>query len=964
MKCILYCFSLLSCLFGYSQNPHPLHDKNLEAQQKWVDSVYASLSTKEKIAQLFMVDVFSEKDDRHTHQAQFLIENYGIGGIIFSKGGPQRQAKLTNQYQQASRVPLLIGMDAEWGLAMRLDSTYAFPWNMTLGAIQDPEIVKKIGKQVGLHSKRLGVHINFAPVADINTNPANPIIGNRSFGENKERVAAHAIAFMNGMHEAGILSNAKHFPGHGDTDQDSHKTLPSILFSSQRIHEVELYPFKKLFAAGVSSVMVAHLQVPHLEPTKDLPTTLSQQVVTKLLQDSLQFKGLVITDALNMKGVSKHSSPGKVDLEAFLAGNDVLLISENIPQAIEEIHQAYVNEVFTEKRLAHSVKKILMAKYKVGLHHTNFVETHKLVEDLNTIANEALEEEAFQKAITLVKNDLGIFPMHFTPSTKIAYIQLGKDDNTAFIETMHRYQEVTIFKNHENLLTALANYDAVILGHHVSSASPWKSYAISEADKALIDLVSKHKKTFLVNFASPYALSNLKSYIHIEAILQVYQNTPIAQKVAGQALFGGQAVSGKLPVSIRNSFPEGTGLYSKKEAVFGFSNPINQGFDVEELAHIDTLAQEILKEKMAPGFQLLVARKGDIIYQKNFGYHTYAQKIPVSNHSIYDLASLTKILATLPMLMLAEEQGYLSIENSKLGDLSEIYNASNKAEISLKRLLSHYAGLKAWIPFYEHTLKNPAQYYRNVSSSEFSIPVTKEMFLRTDYKDSIFYEILQSEVNSKIEYQYSDLPFYLLKDYLEEVFDGRLDELVNSYFYSSMGLQNLRYNPLQSFKSEQIVPSENDTLWRKQIVQGNVHDQGAAMLGGVGGHAGLFGNAEDVAKMMLLYINGGKFGGKHYLRQETIDTFNTCYFCEEEVRRGVVFDKPQLEDEGPTCGCVSMSSFGHSGFTGTYAWADPEKEIIYVFLSNRTFPDASNVKLIKSNVRTRIQQAIYDALLE
>lgn len=964
MKLFWFCIVVFTSTFFYAQEQHPLVSSDAEQQEKWVDSIYKSLTTKEKIAQLFMVDIFSEKDDKHTNRAQFLIENYGIGGVIFSKGGPYRQAKLTNQYQAASKVPLLIGMDAEWGLAMRLDSTYAFPWNMTLGAITDANVVKKVGRQIGEHNKRLGVHINFAPVADLNTNPKNPIIGNRSFGEDKERVSTNAIAFMQGMHDAGVLSNAKHFPGHGDTDQDSHKTLPSILFSEDRIKSVELYPFKELFKAGVSSVMVAHLNVPSLEEKKNLPTTLSQKVVTNLLQNELKFQGLVITDALNMKGVSQYNKPGKVDLDAFLAGNDILLISEDIPQAIEEIHQAYVDEVFSEERLAHSVKKILMAKYKVGLHENKLVNTNQLYADLNNLENEAIEKSAFLNAVTLVKNDLGVFPILYTPDAKIAYIRLGEDDGSHFLKMMNAYQKVDELTINEDLQTNLEAYDHVVIGHHISSANPWKSFTFSKEDKNLIDLISKQKSTFLFNFASPYAISNLNSYINIEAIVQVYQNTEIAQQVAAQMLFGAQAVKGKLPVSIRNSFPVGTGFKSKKESLFGFNYPSNLGFDAKELSKIDTIAQEILNEKMAPGFQILVARKGEVVYRKNFGYHTYQKDKPVNDASIYDLASLTKILGTLPILMMAEEQALIDIETSTLSDLLVAYETSDKGGISLKRMLSHYAGLQAWIPFYKKTIDNFDDYYRSEFSDDFSIPVAHELFLRTDYKDSIFLQIKDSKLRTEKDYKYSDLPFYFLKEYLEEAYGNSMEVLTEDFFYHSMGLSNLKYFPKNHFKIADIVPSENDTLWRKQVVKGTVHDQGAAMLGGVGGHAGLFGNADDVAKMMLLFVNGGNYGGKQYLQPSTINKFNTCYFCEEEVRRGIIFDKPQLEDEGPTCGCLSMNSFGHSGFTGTYTWADPDEEIIYVFLSNRTFPDASNKKLIKSNARTRIQEVIYNAIIE
>ncbi len=962
--CFFLIFSLFS-IFHLSAQINPLLAKDKAKQEKWVDSVYNSLSTKEKIAQLFMVDVFSSKDDRHTNKAKFLIENYGIGGVIFSKGGPVRQAALNNSFQKASKVPLLIGMDAEWGLSMRLDSTFAFPWNMTLGAIQNPDVIKKVGYQIGKHNKRLGVHINFAPVADLNTNPKNPIIGNRSFGENKDRVATNAIAFMEGMKDAGVLSNAKHFPGHGDTSQDSHKTLPSINFNEERIRNIELYPFQKLFEAGVHSVMVAHLNIPSLVSESGLPTTLSQKVVSELLQDELNFKGLVITDALNMKGVSQYSKPGKVDLDAFLAGNDILLISEDIPQAIEEIHAAYVDKVFNEKRLARSVKKILMAKYLAGLHHTKLVDQQNLISDLNDIESKAAEELAFENALTLVKNDMGIVPILNSQKENIAYVELGTTSGEQFYKMLTKYKSVDLLSIEDvSNQTKLNTYDKIIIGYHVSTANPWISYSLSNEDKKIIDFISKKTTTFLVNFASPYALSDLNSYVNIEVILQAYQNTESAQKIAAQILFGAKPALGKLPVSIRNTFPEGTGLQTKPVTRFGYANPINLGFNYHKFSKIDSIAKEILDEEMAPGFQILVAKNNQIVYQKNFGYHTYDKEIKVEDNSIYDLASLTKILGTLPILMLAQEQALLDVEKTKISEILDEYKNTNKADLSLKRMFSHYAGLQAWIPFYQNTLENFDSYYKTTYSAEFSIPVASQLFLRTDYRDSIFKQIKESELLTQVEYKYSDLPFYIIKPYLEKVYNAPINELAENFFYENMQLDHLRYFPLNYFNLNQITPSENDEIWRKQVVQGTVHDQGAAMLGGVGGHAGLFGNAEDVAKMMLMYNAGGNYAGKQYLLPQTIDKFNTCYYCEDEVRRGLIFDKPQLDEVGPTCGCLSMNSFGHSGFTGTYAWADPDEDIIYVFLSNRTFPDANNKKLITSNARTRIQEVIYEALNE
>lgn len=945
----------------YAQNP--LFVDDLQQQRKWVDSVYKGMTLDEKIGQLFMIDVFSSKSKSEISQLKKTIKKYDLGGVIFSKGGPQRQAKITNDIQQDAKIPLLIGMDAEWGLAMRLDSTFAFPWNMTLGAIQDTEIVKQVGYQIGKHNRRLGVHINFAPVVDINTNPENPIIGNRSFGETKEIVSENALAFMNGMHEAGILSNAKHFPGHGDTSQDSHKTLPTIDFSEDRIKNIELFPFQKLFDEGVSSVMVAHLNVPSLDPTMNFPSSLSKPIVTDLLKNELNFDGLVITDALNMKGVSNFDEAGEVDVQALKAGSDILLISEDIPKAIQKIKEALRKGEITEKRLASSVKKILYAKYKVGLNDFQPVETENLIEDLNKTENKAIYQKAIQNAVTLIKNDIGILPISDLAYQNTAYLKLGDDSGDEFFKMLNQFAKVQRIEsdNLEDIKSELKKFDRVIIGYHKSDESPWTSYKFSEKEIRWIDEISKANKSILVNFTRPYSLLDLKSYINIDGIIQAYQNSEIAQKVVAQQIFGALPIRGKLPVSITSAFPVGTGYNFSDNGRLGFDYPQNLGFNPEKLMDIDSIAKTAIEEKMTPGMQILIARKGKVIYNKNFGYHTYDQKKPVKENDVYDLASVTKILATLPILMTLEEENKINLDTKLVEILPELAN-SNKANISIKDMLTHYARLESWIPFYLNTLEDSEKYYREKSSVDFNIKITDDMYLRSDFKDSIHNTITDSELRDELEYKYSDLPYYFLKEYIEREIESTLDEIVYEYFYKSMGIQNLKFFPLKHFDKNTIVPTEKDEIWRKTLLQGTVHDQGAAMLGGVGGHAGLFGNATDVAKFMQMYLNGGYYGDKRYFSQTTIDKFNTCYYCDNEVRRGVGFDKPQLDEVGPTCGCLSMTSFGHSGFTGTYAWADPDKEIVYVFLSNRIHPDASNKKLIEEDIRTKIQAIIYQAL--
>lgn len=947
----------------------PLVAEDALAQRTWVNTQYQSLSLEERVGQLFMVRVTSHQDDATQGKAEALIEAHGIGGIIFSKGGPVRQAQRTNAYQSRSKIPLLIGMDAEWGLAMRLDSTYAFPWNMTLGAIQKNTLIEKIGFQIGKHAKRLGVHINFSPDIDVNSNPDNPIIGNRSFGEDPRRVAQKGIAFAQGMERAGVLSCGKHFPGHGDTATDSHKTLPVIHASRDQMALTELYPFKAFIKKGLSAVMVAHLAVPSLEARKGRPSTLSQRIVSGVLQDELGFKGLIITDALNMKGVSEFAGAGTVALEAFLAGNDILLMPEDLRQAKAKLIDAYHAGIFSEARLALSVKKILRAKYKAGLHNYRPIRLEQLYEDLNSLENTLLYEEALENAITVVKNEASLLPIQHLETKKIAYVAFGEASGADFLHTLQKYAEVTPIhaKNTVGYRHALAQYNLVIIGLHQSDKNPWKPYTFSKNELFWLQEIARlnHSTTLLTVFAKPYALLDVAHFNTIDAVVIAYQNSTLAQETAAELIFGAIGASGKLPVSAHAEFPVHSGIALKPLQRLGYSIPERVGLDSKKLAEVDRLVQVGLDSLMFPGAQVLVAKKGKIVYNKSFGKPTYTAQAPLTEHHIYDLASLTKILATLPLLMRMEEEGKIAL-NDTFGDLIPAYKHSEVQDVTVLRALSHYSGLPAWIPFYKATLteagKPSPEFYSKRPAPGSSYKVADGLYLTNAYQDSIYRNIGQQQLCAN-QYQYSDVPYYVLKKYIEDTYRKPLDELIDTFLYKPMGLYRTTFNPLKRFPKHTIVPTEKDDYFRYQIVQGYVHDMGAAMQGGVGGHAGLFSHAEDVAKLMQMYLQGGTYGGKRFIKKRTVKKFNTCYFCHKEVRRGVGFDKPQHEGEGPTCGCVSPKSFGHSGFTGTYTWADPEEALIYVFLSNRTYPTATNTLLQASDLRTRIQQAIYNAIL-
>ena len=943
--------------------------KDSDAETRWVDSIYSKMSVREKFGQLFMVSAYSNKDSVHKNSVKKLIEEYKVGGLIFFQGSPIRQAKLTNEYQAKAKVPLFIGLDAEWGLSMRLDSTYVFPWNMTLGAIQDLSLIEQVGIQMGAEAKRMGIHFNFAPVLDINTNPKNPIIGNRSFGESKTNVSDKAVALMNGVQSQGVFTTGKHFPGHGDTSTDSHYTLPLVTFSKERIDLVELYPYKRMFDEGLASVMVGHLNIPSLENKQNYPSSASYNVVTNLLQKQMGFEGLIITDGLAMKGASDFKGAGDLELAVLLAGNDIFLGPENVPVAMIKLESYYKEGIITEARLSESVKKILRYKFKVGLNTYKPVEIKNLIADINPAQNEALSYKLYENAITVLKNEKEILPIKDL-SQKIAYVKLGDDINSSFVSTLKKYTEVTEVSNTDidSLNTELKKYDTVIIGYHKENKT-WAKQDFSDKEMLWLQEIAKHNKVILAVFAKPYTLLPITNFEDIEGLVVSYQNSSVSQIVSAELIFGAVAAKGKLPVSINKSFPVNHGLSTEKLNRLGFTTPENENMNSQILSKIDSIAKKAIDGKMTPGLQVLVARKGNVIFQKSFGTFTYENgSKQVNNSDLYDVASLTKMISTLPNVMQLYDRNKVRLD-TKLKKMVPIFSKTDKANISFKDLLTHYAGLQAWIPFYKATLNSDTspmdKYYSKVANAQFSTKVADNLFLRNDYHDTIMKLIAESPLSLKKEYKYSDFTFIILKEYLERKTKKPLEVLSQKNFYRSLGMNNTLYNPLTTFDKNNIAPSEVDTYFRHQVVQGHVHDMAAAMEGGVAGHAGIFSNAMDVAKMMQLFLQKGNYGNKTYFSTATFDVFNTSYYAAEGVQRGLGFDK-RIKKDGPTCGCVSEASFGHTGFTGNIAWVDPETEIVYVFLSNRTYPEVTSEgnKLARENIREEIQQIIQNAIIK
>jgi len=949
----------------------------LTVEETWSDSVLTSLSLKERIGQLFMVAAYSNKTAAHVAKIDALITENHIGGLIFFQGGPVRQARLTNRYQAKSKVPLLIAMDAEWGLGMRLDSTISYPRQMMLGAIQNDELIFRMGEDIALQCKRLGVHINFAPVVDVNVNPKNPVINSRSFGEQKEVVADKGIAYMRGMQKHHVLAVAKHFPGHGDTDKDSHKALPLISHNQNRLNDIELYPFKTLFDSGCGGVMVAHLLVPALDSTPNRATTLSPKVVTGLLKEKMGFQGLIFTDALNMKGVSNYYKPGEADLLALLAGNDVLLFPKDVPLAIKMIESAIKKGDLSEEELNAHVLKILKAKYWAGLNDVEPVSEVNLYEDLNKTKYERLYRQLIANSVTLLKNKGELIPYMELEHKKIASVAIGGKSPNYFQNKLKSYAKVELFhlakdasaEELKKLMVKLEPFSEVIVSFHKPSRSPSRHFGVTANSQKILKEISKLKSVTLVSFSNPYVFNWVKEVSYCNAVVMAYNDKITTQEITAQLLFGGVGAKGRIPVSA-GEFDAGMGMFTKAIR-FSFANPSDVGMDELQLVKIDSIANNAIKNGATPGCQILIVKDNAVIWNKAYGSHTYANKIKVKTDDIYDLASLTKVVATLPAIMQLVDAGSVSLDGTLGMYLPEYVKGTDYAQITLREMLAHQSGLRSWIPFYINTTENGVPRYDIYSlekSTKYPYRVANNLYINNAYPDSMMRIIVSKPLKESGEYKYSDLGYYFLKAIVEKISGQTLDTYVNEHFYSPMGMKTTGYLPRNNFPIAEIVPTENDTYFRNQLIQGDVHDPGAAMQGGVGGHAGVFSDAMDLAKIWQMYLNKGSYGGRKYIDSATVTEFTKCQYCKENDegnRRAVGFDKPvRGSDGGPTCSCVSYASFGHTGFTGTISWADPEENLIYIFLSNRIYPTAENRKLISMNVRTDIMEVIYSALHE
>lgn len=968
VRYFLFAFTLLACLFSDAQNPDFREWKKDTLCTRWVDSIYGQLTEEERIGQFFMLPAYTEGRTYDMDSVLRLIKEGKAGGVIFFKGSPVAEAEWTNRLQEAARIKCFVAIDGEWGLAMRLDSTISFPRQMTLGALRNNNLVYEMGREIGRECRREGININFAPDIDVNNNPNNPIINERSFGEDKFKVALKGIEYMDGLQDEGVLACAKHFPGHGDVDKDSHLELPSVLKSAGSIDSLELYPFKVLFNNDVGSVMVAHLNVPSLDPDSASTTSLSRKVVTDLLKATLGFDGLVFSDALNMKGVAKAYKPGTVDSIAFMAGDDILVFSEDVESGIAKIKMAVDSGAISPIEFEERVKKVLAYKYKLGLNKPYVpVSTENLYADLNNTRALALQHRLFEEAITIPANPDNRLPLRNWNYKRVASLSIGNHGESEFQQNISNYEEMDFFNLRPGLngdgldilMDTLAKYDLVIIDLHGMSRQAAKNYNVTDETKKFVEALTGRTKVVLVVFGNPYSLANFE---YMPWIMEAYEDNESTNMAAANALFGAEKISGRLPVTASKGFPAGAGFFSDTIYRLKIAIPEEVGIASADLKQMDDIVQKGIEDKAFPGCQLLVAKNNSVIFNKCYGHLTYSDGKEVEPDDLYDLASITKVAATtLALMKLYDEKKFDPAKT--VGDYLPLPKDATIKNLRLSDVLTHQAGLKAFFVFYKATTGgNFSQYYRKVADSTFNVRVADSLFIRSDYPDTMWNIIVHSPVDPHPKYVYSDNDFYILQKIVEKITGEKLNDYVEENFYRPMGLSRIGFKPLKRYPLDRIAPTEMDTDFRRELVWGYVHDPGAAMYGQVAGHAGLFSDAFDLAAVFQMLLNGGVYDGKRFLDSSTIQLFTSRQSTIS--RRGYGFDKPEpdITRASPCYDGVPLSTFGHTGFTGTCVWSDPENDLTYIFLSNRVYPNAENNLLVKMNIRTDLQEVIYKAM--
>lgn len=991
MKCfksivITLCLVCLSIQMN-AVTPNLLKNANQKEMEKWVSAQFKRMSEDERIAQLITVTVSPVS----TQQAVIdkYIKDYHVGGVIYAESDILKQAAMNNYMQSISRMPLLISIDGEWGLAMRLEDAPMFPRNMALGAVTDDNLIYQYGLEMARELKAIGVTVNFAPVLDINDNPDNPVIYRRSFGETPELVASRALAYSKGLEDGGVLSVGKHFPGHGATNQDSHKTLPEVTKSLAQLQQCEFIPFEKYINAGYGGMLTAYLNIPALDSVSGMPSSFSSKFVTDLLKTEMGFEGLVFTDGMSMRGADIQ---GSGCVAALKAGNDVLLSPRNLEDEFAAIKQAIKNGELSKKAIEEKCKKILRYKYVLGLAEYKPVDIAKIQNEINSPKANLINHKLHAASIAVAKNDDNILPIKNLDTNSIAVVSLGdsKGVNSMFQRRCEMYAPVGKYfystgVDLDILLPKLSKYSTVIVG----------VYSDSTDYRATLDSIARVCKDVVpVFFTKPYSASLFKDAVaQCQGTVLGWEDSDLAQDYAAQVIFGGSAAEGVLPVTITGVGKIGDGFkYSANR--LGYTIPEEVGVDSRMLSRIDDLVNKGLRTQAFPGCQVLVAKDGKIICNANYGVLSQESGIPVDANTVYDLASVSKATGTLPGIMKAVDDGLLSVDE-KASTYIPGLRGTDKEDLVLRQFLFHETGIIPSLNMndilfdkksysgnlisrlkddtYNIKINDNAYFNKNaklrrditspVKTATLNIPVCDGIYVGKITYDTIMHRAYTSKLRPTKDYTYSCVNFCLLMDAEQHVTKIPHNEYVTKNFYAPLGAWHFTYRPLEKFEKREIAPTEYDTYLRRQLIWGYVHDETNAFSGGVQGNAGLFSNANDLAKLCQMWLNGGVYGDKRLLTESTVKLFTTTK--SPNSRRGLGFDKPNKENEeaSPTCKEATAETFGHLGFTGTVFWVDPVNNLVFVFLCNRVYPTRENEAFNDLNIRPELFSTVYKSLL-
>ncbi len=953
-------FIFLFIISAFVANAQKFYEKTPEAT-RWVDSVFNTLSPEQKIAQLMIIRAHSNLGADHVAQVTSLINTYNVGGLCFFQGGPVRQANLTNYYQGIAKTPLMVCIDGEWGLGMRLDSVISFPRQLMMGAVTNANLVYEFGKAVGEQCKRLGIHVNYAPVVDINNNPDNPVINDRSFGEDKYKVALFGTKYMQGMQDMNVMACAKHFPGHGDVAVDSHLDLPVINKTREQLDSLELYPFKKMIEAGVGSFMVAHLYIPSIDSTANRATSLSPKNVTDLLRKELNYQGLTFTDALEMQGVAKFYPAGDASVQSLIAGNDMLCLPGDVPGSIAKTLAAIKDGRLTQQAIDDKVKKVLLTKFHLGLNNVTPIDINNITEDINAKTN-AIKKLVAEQSITLLKQN-NKYTLPIENRKGIAYIGIGISGENSFAKNLGKKVDKFYYDYKQSgsadFLNKLDKYETIIVGVHNYSRRPANNFGISNSAVNLMQSLAQNDKAIFFAFGNPYAIKN---FCNAQNIVACYEDDKIVHNAAFDMIKGKIKPQGKLPVSVCEEFKFGAGVTN--DFFFNKLGQNNLGMGYNTIPQIDDIAEYAINNGAMPGCIVFAAKDGKLLTEKAYGYTEYNKKQKVTTEMLYDLASVTKISATTIAIMKLYDEDKILLDET-VGDYLPYLRGTDKEHIKIREILLHQAGLYPFIPFYTATIDkagNPLpEIYSRTKDSLHLRQVADSLYIINTYIDTMHKRIAESKLSEKGKYVYSDIDFIFLGEIVEAVTGTTLDKYVDSVFYQPMGMKTTTFNPLEKFPQDIIVPTENEKHFRQQLLHGTVHDEGAAMFGGVAGHAGLFSNVSDLAMLYQMLLDHGRFKGKRYLKRRTVRIFTR--YNSKASRRGYGFDKPEKDNAKRKTPypskLVSSQAFGHTGFTGICVWVDPKHDLIYIFYSNRVNPTRDNNKISSMNVRGNIQDAIY-----